>query len=149
MLSIGKVAKATGCKVQTIRYYEKIGLIKDAVRSAGNQRFYQPGDIDRLLFIRHARSLGFSTEVIRELLQLNDAQETSCADVDIIATRQLELIRRQIGQLQNLASELDQMISQCQGNQISQCKIIQSLHKHSHCDEHQPLTLASELSDKH
>jgi len=139
MLSIGKVAKASGCKVQTIRYYEQIGLIEEATRSEGNQRCYRAGDIERLQFIRHARTLGFSTDVIKELLQLNDHQEMSCQEVDIIAKQQLVLIEQHISQLQSLANELNNMLSQGQGDNIAHCKIMLALNEHSHCTDHKPL----------
>lgn len=146
MLSIGKVAKASGCKVQTIRYYEQIGLIQEATRSEGNQRFYKDTDIERLQFIRHARSLGFSTDVIKELLQLNDYQEMSCSEVDTIARQQLVLVKQRIKQLQSLAKELNNMLTQCQGNNVADCKIMQTLQDHSHCNDHTPLTLEGEAS---
>lgn len=144
MLSIGKAAKASGCKVQTIRYYEQIGLIQEATRSDGNQRFYKESDIDRLQFIRHARSLGFSTDVIKQLLQLNDHQELSCSEVDVLARQQLVLIKQQIKQLQSLAKELNGMITQCEGNNVANCKILQTLQDHSHCSDHKPLTLEAD-----
>lgn len=141
MLSIGKVSKASGCKVQTIRYYEQIGLIQKAIRNEGNQRSYRPCDIERLLFIRHARSLGFSTHVIKDLLQLDAHQQMSCSQVDTIAKEQLSLVELRINQLQNLANELKNMLTQCQGGNIAHCKIMQSLHEHNHCDKHDPLEL--------
>lgn len=144
MQTIGKVAKASGCKVQTIRYYEKIGLIQAAVRNQGNQRLYRDGDIERLQFIRHARGLGFSTDVIKDLLQLDSHQQMSCLQVDTIAREQLELVKRRISQLQSLASELNNMLEQCQGENIANCKIMLSLHDHSHCDNHNPMTLNGE-----
>lgn len=144
MLSIGKAAKASGCKVQTIRYYEHIGLIQKAVRNEGNQRSYRASDIDRLKFIRHARTLGFSTTVIKNLIQLDSHQDISCLQVDSIAREQLELVELRIRQLQSLANELNNMLSQCQGEKIANCKIMQSLHEHRDCDNHDPLTLEGE-----
>lgn len=141
MLSIGNVAKASGCKVQTIRYYEQIGLIQKAVRNEGNQRLYRACEIERLLFIRHARSLGFSTHVIKDLLKLDSHQKMSCLHVDSIAKEQLALVERRINQLQNLANELKNMLAQCKGGNIENCKIMQSLHDHKHCDQHNPLDL--------
>jgi DNA-binding transcriptional MerR regulator len=71
-IGIGDLARATGCKVQTIRYYEEIGLMPEPARTAGNQRRYNERHVDRLAFIRHSRELGFSLEPIRELLSLSD-----------------------------------------------------------------------------
>lgn len=139
MLTIGKIAKASGCKVQTIRYYEQIGLIAAAARSEGNQRLYKQADIERLQFIRHARSLGFSTETIKELLALEDHAQMSCDSVDNLARKQLQLVNGRIQQLQSLAVELESMISQCAHEDIAHCKILQALHQHDQCTEHKPL----------
>ncbi len=81
MLSIGTLAKCTGTKVQTIRYYEQIGLLPEPGRTEGGQRRYSEGDLDRLAFIRHARLLGFTLDAIRELLDLSDNPARSCAEV--------------------------------------------------------------------
>ena len=88
-ISIGQLASRTGCKVQTIRYYEQIGLMPESLRTEGNQRRYGPDHVARLAFVRHSRELGFSLEAIRELLSLADAPERPCAGADAIARRQL------------------------------------------------------------
>jgi len=76
-LSIGDLGQQTGCKVQTIRYYEQIGLMPAPSRTSGNQRRYNPGHAERLAFIRHSRELGFSLDAIRELLDISDDPERS------------------------------------------------------------------------
>ena len=88
--TIGDVARATGTKVQTVRYYEELGLLPPAPRSSGNQRLYDDAAQKRLSFIRHARDLGFSLEAVRDLLRLADHPEQPCAEADAIAARQLE-----------------------------------------------------------
>ena len=93
MLPIGTLAKRTGIKVQTIRYYEQIGLMREPGRSVGGQRRYTGADLDRLAFIRHARELGFSLDAIRELLDLSDNPNRSCADADAIAQANLAFRR--------------------------------------------------------
>jgi len=133
-LTIGRVAKATGCKVQTIRYYKEIGLLPPPVRSEGNQRLYEPAHIDRLLFIRHARDLGFSLSAIRDLLSLADFPEQSCAAADAIARNQLVEVERRIGRLKSLKGELERMILQCKGGRISDCRVIEVLGDHSLCE---------------
>ena len=70
--TIGRLSRSTGCKVQTIRFYEQIGLLPQPTRSEGNQRLYTEADADRLCFVRHCRELGFSLDAIRELLSLAD-----------------------------------------------------------------------------
>ena len=82
MLTIGKLGEAAGVKVPTIRYYEQIGLLPEAERSAGNQRLYSRKAQERLAFIRHARDLGFTLEAIRDLLSLSDRPDQSCAAAD-------------------------------------------------------------------
>jgi DNA-binding transcriptional MerR regulator len=91
---IGELARRTGVKVPTIRYYEQIGLLPAPARSEGHQRRYAPSQVARLNFIRHARELGFEVEAIRELLTMSERPEQSCADADRIARRHLEASSR-------------------------------------------------------
>jgi len=100
-LSIGVLAEETGCKVPTIRYYEKIGLMPAPIRTEGNQRRYGPAHVGRLGFIRHARELGFPLDRIREILALGDKPERSCAEVDRIARDQLAAVEARIARLTN------------------------------------------------
>ena len=83
--SIGAMSGQTGTKVETIRYYEKAGLMPPAARTAGNHRTYTQAHIDRLAFIRHSRELGFPLESVRTLLTMADDPTQSCAEVDAIA----------------------------------------------------------------
>jgi len=131
--SIGHVAKETACKVQTIRYYEQIGLLPPPLRSAGNQRIYRKSDIDRLSFIRHARSLGFPLDSVRDLLKLSDEPEESCDIADKIAQEQLLAVEQRIERLQTLKTELERMIKQCKGGRVSDCRVIEVLSDHSLC----------------
>lgn len=130
-LTIGRVAEAAGCKVQTIRYYEQIGLLPEPLRSEGNQRRYGQSDIDRLRFIRHARELGFPLDAIRALLSLADTPGQSCVAADAIARAQLREVERRISRLQALKGELERMVEQCQGGKIADCRVIEVLGKHS------------------
>ena len=115
MLSIGTLSRRTGTKVQTIRYYEQIGLMEEPGRTEGGQRRYRERDLDRLAFIRHARQLGFALDAIRELLALADEPQRSCADADSIARRQLVQVEQRILRLEALRTELERMIAQCGG----------------------------------
>lgn len=133
MLSIGKLSAATGVKVPTIRYYEDIGLLPEAERSAGNQRLYDLAAQERLAFIRHARELGFPLDSIRELLSLSDQPDMSCAAADVIATRQLAAVNDRIIRLQALQRELERMLAQCAHGTISDCKVIEVLSDHANC----------------
>ena len=133
MLSIGRLSRETGTKVQTIRYYEQIGLMPEADRSAGGQRRYTTADLERLAFIRHARELGFALEVIRELLDLADNPGRSCDEADAIARRQLVLVEQRIRRLEALRTELGRMIEECSGGRVSECRVIEVLRDHSEC----------------
>jgi DNA-binding transcriptional MerR regulator len=88
-LTIGALAKATDTKVETIRYYERIGLLPAPARSRGNYRSYSPKQLGRLSFIRRARDLGFSLRQVRELLSLSDQRRRCCEAVDAIAREHL------------------------------------------------------------
>jgi len=88
MFSIGSLSKKTGVKVPTIRYYEQIGLIDPVVRTEGNQRRYSNTELDRLVFIRHARDLGFSIEAIGKLIELSQLPERICIEANQIARKQ-------------------------------------------------------------
>lgn len=133
-LTIGRAAESAGCKVQTVRYYEQIGLLPIPPRSEGNQRLYGPEDIRRLAFIRHARQLGFPLQAIRDLLSLGDVPEQSCEAADAIAKAQLDDVERRVARLQALRSELERMIEQCQGGRIADCRIIEVLGDHALCE---------------
>ena len=137
-LTIGRVAEAAGCKVQTIRYYEQIGLLPPPPRSEGKQRLYGQADVDRLAFIRHARGLGFPLQAIRDLLSLADRPDQSCAAVYTIARAQLKEVEQRISRLQALKIELERMVEQCRGGRIADCRVIEVLSDHSlcHADRH-------------
>ena len=121
MLTIGTLAKKTGTKVQTIRYYEQIGLLPEPGRSAGGQRRYGDTELDRLSFVRHARQLGFSLDAIRELLDLSDHPDKSCAEADAIARRQLKQVEQRMARLEALRTELQRMVHECSGGHTAVC----------------------------
>jgi len=126
-LAIGDLAKATATKVETVRYYERIGLLPKPARTSGNYRSYSPMHLARLSFIRRARDLGFSIEQVRELLGLSDQRHRSCEAVDAIARQHLIEVERKIRDLQALRHELDSIISQCGRGTIAECRIIEAL----------------------
>ena len=132
MLTLGKLGKAAGVKIPTIRYYEQIGLLPAPERSAGNQRLYPRAALDRLAFIRHSRELGFPLEAIRDLLSLSDNPDQSCAAVDDIARVQLSETRARIARLQALKGELERMLAQCASGTISDCRVIETLAERCH-----------------
>ena len=140
MLSIGDLSRRTATKVQTIRYYEQIGLMREAERSAGGQRRYAEADLERLAFIRHARELGFPLDAIRELLDLADNPKRPCDEADAIARRQLLRVEQRIQRLEALKAELARMLEECSGGRVSDCRVIEVLRDHSECltSHHEP-----------
>jgi DNA-binding transcriptional MerR regulator len=142
MLTIGKLGDAAGVKVPTIRYYEQIGLLPEAERSAGNQRLYGRKAMERLAFIRHSRDLGFTLEAIRDLLSLSDNPAQSCAAADAIAKSQLVEVESRLARLTALKAELERMVLQCAGGRIADCRVIEVLGDHSLCatDHRRPET---------
>lgn len=133
MLTIGTLAKKTGTKVQTIRYYEQIGLMPEPGRTEGGQRRYSEAELDRLSFIRHSRQLGFSLDAIRELLDLSDNPNRSCEDADAIARRQLKQVEQRMERLKALRAELKRMVHECSGGKSADCRVLEVLRDHSEC----------------
>lgn len=125
--SIGDLARASGCKAETIRYYERIGLLPPAARRASGYRRYGDADVRRLRFVRQGRALGFPLEAIRELLALADRPNQDCAAADRLCTAQLEEVRDRIRALQRLEAELAHVLEQCRGGRVAECRVIEAL----------------------
>jgi len=125
--SIGALAKATGTKVETVRWYERVGLLPAPARTSGNYRTYGAAHLGRLSFIRRARDLGFSLDQIRALLDIAEQQDRSCEAVDVIAREHLDEVDRKIADLQALRRELDFLIGQCRRGKVAECRIIEAL----------------------
>lgn len=126
-LTIGDLGKATNTKVETVRYYERIGLLPKPTRSAGNYRTYGVDELGRLSFIRRARDLGFSLDRVRALLGLSDDQACDCAGIDLIANKHLREVDRKIADLTALRRELKAVIDSCDGGTVADCRIIEAL----------------------
>ena len=131
-MKIGELATATATKVETVRYYEKIGLLPPPGRTSGNYRSFGSEHLARLSFIRRARDLGFSLEAVRDLLALADDTERSCEAVDRVARTHLAEIDRKIADLTALRHELDRMIGSCSHGTVADCKIIDALAPRPH-----------------
>lgn len=125
-LSIGQLGERTGVNVETIRYYEKIGLLPEPDRTAAGYRQYGDAHLLRLNFIRKGRDLGFSIEAIRELLKLSAHPESPCQDADHMAAEHLAEVERKIEELQRLRDALREMVGCC-GHTIAECRIIDAL----------------------
>lgn len=126
-LTIGELGKATGTKAETIRYYERIGLLPKPPRTGGNYRDYGKAELARLSFIRRARALGFSLDQVRALLALSDDRGRDCAHVDLMARQHLEQVEEKIADLAALQRELTAIIASCRGGSIENCRIIEAL----------------------
>ncbi len=126
-MKIGELANATGTKVETVRYYEKIGLLTPPARTLANYRDYGSEHLARLSFIRRARDLGFTLEAVRELLTLSDNKAQSCEAVDGIARVHLTDIDRKVRDLKSLGLELSRVLGSCSNGTVAECKIIETL----------------------
>ena len=125
-LKIGEVAERSGVNLQTIRYYERIGILPKPPRSAGGHRLYAGEHRQRLVFIRRSRELGFSLDQVRALLGLRDGRRT-CARVKTITEQHIADIRRKLKDLKRLERVLSAMAAQCPGDEVPDCPILESL----------------------
>lgn len=125
--NIGELARAAATPAPTVRYYEKIGLLQSPARTASNYRTYGSGDLDRLIFVRRARDIGFSIEQIRNLLDLSDQREHDCGTVDCLAREHLDAIEQKIADLTALKVQLSGLLSSCGGGKVADCRIIDAL----------------------
>jgi len=133
-MKIGELAARAGSNPETIRYYERIGMLPEPARTDGNYRDYGPDHVGRLSFIRHARALGFELPDIRALLDLADQPDQDCGEVDRITSGHLHAVEAKIARLEALRSELRRMLHQCRGGAVADCRIIDSLSDHERCD---------------
>ncbi|MGF7156143.1 MerR family transcriptional regulator [Novosphingobium gossypii] len=126
-MTIGEMGKATHTKIETIRYYERIGLLPKPARTSSNYRNYGQAELGRLSFIRRSRDLGFSLDQVRALLGLSDDRSCDCAGIDRIANQHLREVDRKIADLQALRRELKAVIDSCDGGTVAECRIIEAL----------------------
>ncbi len=136
MMSIGEASRRSGVKITTIRFYEEIGLVFPSGRTSGNRRQYEVGDVDRIIFIRHARQLGFDIDDIRDLLAMTEKPNASCRDADRIARHNLGAVNTRIDQLTLLKAELERMVTECAHGRVCDCRVIQILSDHDQCRHH-------------
>ncbi len=126
-MNIGALGRLTGTNVETIRYYERIGLLPAPPRTAGNYRAYGEAHARRLAFIRRARGLGFHLDTIRALLDIADRPDQSCGTVDTLARAQIAEVEAKIADLTRLRDELARVADQCRGGRVGDCRIIEAL----------------------
>jgi DNA-binding transcriptional MerR regulator len=130
-ISIGELARRSGVKIPTVRYYEQAGLLPVPLRTEGRQRRYDRAAVGRLNFIRHARELGFEVSAVRELLALSEQPNRPCAEVDSIASRHIADIDRRVAQLVALRRELQHSLDACGHGRIDECRVIEALAEQS------------------
>ncbi len=123
----GTLAKRFGCHLETLRYYEKIGLIPPPSRTAGGHRLYKIDDQRRLRFILRGRELGFSIAELRGLLSLVDSHDYTCGDIFDLTIDHLASIRRKISDLKRLERTLARISNQCSGGAVPECPVIDAL----------------------
>lgn len=127
VLKMGAFARITGCDRETIRYYERIGLLPDPKRTQAGYRVYQEKDSNRLRFILRCRDLGLSIKEVRELIELVDRNEYTCEGVNKLALSHMKSIRSRIRDLQQLEKAIKRMADQCSGGDTPDCAFIDSL----------------------
>ena len=128
---IGDLARETGTKPTTIRWYEGEGLLPPPARTEGGHRAYGPAHRDRLRFLRRARALGFDLAQVRALLDLADHPERPCDEANALASEQLASVEDKIARLQALRGELQRMVAAaCSGN-AGDCRVIECLADHA------------------
>ena len=126
-MQIGDLSQHTGVNIETIRYYERVGVLPKPARQANGRRSYSEADTQRLIFVRHARELGFDLANVRTLLALQEQPEASCEDASRIAQAQLAEVESRIVRLHNLRKELSRMVAQCRCSVVAECRVIEAL----------------------
>lgn len=124
-MRIGELSRRTGCKVETIRYYERIGLLPEPPRQ-GRYRSYGSGDAERLRYIRRARELNFSLEDARALIALAHSPGEGCPDVENLAREHLAEVRARIADLQSIERSLTHAVKSC-GSNVDRCAVIEEV----------------------
>ena len=125
-IPIGQLSRRTGCNIETVRYYERVGLLPQPSRR-GTYRRYDEEDVGRLAFVRRARELGFTLNEVRALLTLAVGGQEACTDVHEIAAAHLVAVRAKIADLRAMERALAQAVSACDAGGTAQCPVISAL----------------------
>lgn len=126
-LQRAELAQRTGCNLETVRYYEKVGLLPEPPRTASGYRSYDTNHERRLRFVLRARELGFSLDEIRELLRLVDGRDQPCAEARAVAAAHLDDVRAKIADLRRMERVLKEMVAQCAEGTRPDCPLIETL----------------------
>ncbi len=130
--SIGEVARRSGVKIETIRFYERSGLLAPPPRTTGGHRVYGGAAAQRLNFIRRARELGFTLARVRELLALADERGATCAEVERLARDHLAEVRGRVADLSRMDVVLSDLVTRCAGGKVPECPILEALFDGGH-----------------
>lgn len=127
-MKIGEISKKSGIAVETVRYYEKIGLLPEPDREPSGYRAYRQAHLDRLRFIKRCRNLDMAQDEIRELIQLTEQPDADCRDVDALLARHLSHVRERLQELASLEQTLERLQLACtRGRTVEECGILGSL----------------------
>ena len=129
VFTIGELAAASGVHLETIRYFERIGLLARSQRTTGGHRLFSTGHLARLIFIRRAREMGFSPDDVRALLSLSDGELMSCGEVRLLAGSHLTRIRGKIRDLRRLERLLSSTVAKCTGGNVPNCPVIEAIQR--------------------
>lgn len=127
LIQIGALAKRTRCNIETIRFYEKVGVLPAPARTEGGNRLYGHGHVSRLTFIRRTRELGFTLDEVRALLRLTDERDRPCGEVKSLAAAHLADVEAKIADLRAMQSALASLIVQCETGDGMDCPLIEAL----------------------
>lgn len=122
-----ELAERTGCNLETVRYYEKVGLLPEPPRNASGYRSYDSAHERRLRFVLRARELGFSLDEIRELLRLVDERDQPCAEARAIAAAHLNDVRTKVADLKRMERVLKDVVAQCADGTLPECPLVETL----------------------
>ena len=126
-MSIGALSKRTGCNVETIRFYERIGIMPKPARTQAGHRVFTQDHLKRLTFVRRSRELGFTLDQVRNLLSLVDSDDYTCDEVKEMTLEHMGDVRYKIADLRKLERVLNDMVSQCDRGAVPDCPVVDAL----------------------
>lgn len=126
-MQIGDLARRTNVTVQTIRYYERVGVLPSARRAQNGRRDFNQEDVERLTFVRRARGLGFGLPAVRALLTLKQRPEAPCREASRLAAEQLASVESRLAELTALRDQLKPLVSGCNNKRAGDCRVIEAL----------------------
>ena len=132
-LKVGEISKIVGINVETLRYYEKIKIMPEPKRIESKYRVYDNSDVQRLLFIKRGKELGFTLKEIKELLELKIESTATCGDVKHLSEHKLKDVNEKIADLKRIKKVLEKLINQCVCEEVStdECPILEVISKKS------------------